>query len=473
MQSPAKPQVRAAIYLRISLDSTGERLAVARQRKDCRAIAAQRGWQVVAEYVDNSISASDVRKRRPGYDGLVAGYERGEFGAIICWDLDRLTRIPAQLEEWITAAQQRGLWLVTANGEADLSTDAGQLFARIKAAVARSEVDRKSARQKAAAKQRAEDGRPPLGVRLTGYDPKGNLIAHEAAVVAEMFARFHAGDSLRGIVAWLTETGVPTRHGQPWNPSAVRSILTNPRYCGRAVYEGKTNGHPGTWPPVVDEALFDMVALRLADPRRRSQHGTDRRHLGSSLYRCGVCGAPMRAHARKVRGTTTIFYRCAGHLTRNATPVDAFVLAVLRERLGRPDLAGLAAVPDSPKVREVAGEIRTLRGRLAQTRRDYDDDLIDGRRYKAKTAKLTAALDAAEAARTRMLAGSEVAGTLLAADPVAAFDAAPIGIKRAVLDFFMVVTLDPAPRGRHFDAGSVRIEPKHDRDEGHDLAAGD
>src|SRR5207244_7492308 len=136
------------------------------------------------------------------------------------------------------------------------------------------------------------------------------------------------------------------------------------------------------------------------------------------------------------------------------------VIAVLRERLGRPDLAGLAAVPESPRVREVAGEIRTLRRRLAQTRRDYDEDLIDGARYKAKTAKLNAALDAAEAARTRMLAGSEVAGTLLAADPVAAFDAAPLGIQRAVLDFFMIVTLDPAPRGRHFDMRSVRIEPK-------------
>lgn len=163
---------RAAVYLRISLDQTGEGLAVARQREQCQQIIEQRGWTAVAEFVDNSISASDARKNRPGYDALVKAYEAGRFDALVTYDLDRLTRQPRQLEDWVDAAEGKGLALVTANGEADLTTDAGRLFARIKMAVARSEVERKSARQKAAALQRAQLGRPPLGVRLTGYTPR-------------------------------------------------------------------------------------------------------------------------------------------------------------------------------------------------------------------------------------------------------------------------------------------------------------
>ncbi|MEQ4207909.1 recombinase family protein [Actinopolymorpha sp. B9G3] len=151
---------RCAIYLRQSLDATGDQLAVRRQQEDCHRLAAQRGWSIVAEYVDNSISASDKRRERPGYDKLVAAYDAGEFDALICWDLDRLTRQPRQLEDWIDRATDRGLLLVTANGEADLSTDAGRLFARIKASVGRNEVERKSARQRRAALQRAETGRP-------------------------------------------------------------------------------------------------------------------------------------------------------------------------------------------------------------------------------------------------------------------------------------------------------------------------
>jgi DNA invertase Pin-like site-specific DNA recombinase len=453
-------KIDTAIYLRISLDPTGDGLAIARQREDCQRIAAERGWHIVEEYAD-TVSAADKRKRRPSYDRMVADYQAGRFGAIVCWDLDRLTRQPRQLEDWIDAAEDRGLLLVTANGEADLSTDGGRLFARVKAAVARGESERKAARQRRAALQRAEHGRPPLGVRLTGYAPDATVAGHEAAVVREMFDRFHAGDSLRGIVAWLTETGVPARGGRPWNPSAVRSILVNPRYAGRAVYQGKANGHTGRWEPLVEDWLFDAVADRLADPRRRSQVGTDRRHLGSGLYLCGVCGQPVVSHSTRAKGKPSVTrYRCAGHVVRSAVPVDAFVLAVLRERLGRPDLAGLLTVPKSPKAKAAAAEIRALRGRLAKTEADYDADLIDGRRYRVKTEKIRAEIAAAEAARARLLAGSNVAATLLAPDPVAAFDAAPLGIQRAVLEFFMTVRLLPARRGHHFDRETVVIEPR-------------
>ena len=129
--------VRAAIYLRVSLDRAMDGLAIDRQRDDCLRITADRGWIVVGTYVDQSRSATDKTKRRPDYDRMVADYLTGSFDAIICWDLYRLTRRPRQLEEWIDAAEARGLRLVTANGEADLTTDGGRMYARVKAAVAR------------------------------------------------------------------------------------------------------------------------------------------------------------------------------------------------------------------------------------------------------------------------------------------------------------------------------------------------
>jgi len=62
---------------------------------------------------------------------------------------------------------------------------------------------------------------------------------------------------------------------------------------------------------------------------------------------------------------------------------------------------------------------------------------------------LKAELDRAEVAQARLMAGSEVAGTLTAPEPVAAFDHAPLGAQRAVITFLMIVRIDPAPRGRH------------------------
>lgn len=450
--------VRCAIYVRVSLDSTGEQLAITRQLEDCRKIAHARGWVVVAEYPDNSISAYK-EKDRPKYNEMTAAYQRGEFNAVIVWDLDRLTRQPKQLEDWVEAAEKRGLLLVTVTGDVDLSTHNGRLYARIKAAVARSEMEMKSARQARAAKQRAEQGKAPKGTRLTGYALDGAVIEEEAALVRKIFDRFHAGDSLRGIAQWLNETGVKTRRGGQWSPSSVRDILTNPRYCGRSVYNrhgGGTDWVPGTWEPIVKEHVFDAVNAKLADPRRRKQEGTDRKHLGAGLYYCPN-GHLVRSHGTPLR------YRCAeGCVTRSAVPIDHAVMKLTRARLALPDVAGLVNRPASKEASDATAEVRRQRGRLVQVEADYDSDLIDGKRYKEKRAKVEAELSTAEARLAQVTAGSEVAGVITAPDPVAAFNAAPLGVQQAVIRYFMDVTLLPAPRGRKgFDPQTIRIMPKH------------
>lgn len=448
--------VKSAVYLRQSLDATGDHLAVDRQREDCLRIAQDRGWTVVEEYVDNSVSASKKNGRRPAYDRMVHDHAAGRFEALVCWDLDRLTRQPRQLEDWIDAAEERGLLLTTANGEADLSTDGGRLFARIKASVARAEVERKSARQKRAAAQRADHGKPPSGVRLTGYTIKGDVVQEEADLVRGIFARFDAGESLRGVAEWLTKAGEPTRRGAGlWHPSTVRTILTNPRYAGRAVYCGQSTGKAGAWEPIVDEATFDSVQARLTDPRRITNRvGTHRKHLGSGLYLCGVCSGPVRAHS----GTR---YRCpGGHITRLGESIDTYVTAVIRARLGLPDLAGLLAAPDTDEAKRLAGHIARLRARLGQVEADYDAGLIDGRRYAVATEKVRAELTAAETARARSVGGVGLGSVLTAPDPVAAFDRAPLGTQRAVLDALATVTLHPTRRGHKFDPETVTITPR-------------
>lgn len=467
--------IKCVLYLRISLDRTGDGLAIERQREACRKIALDRGWVIVREYVDDSISAYKARAKRPDYDQMVNDYADGQFDAIVVWDLDRLTRQPRQLEDWIDAAEGRGLRLVTANGEADLTTDAGKLFARIKAAVSRSESDRKGARQVAAARQRAERGQVPIGLRAFGFDNAGAPLetptwcelatrqeVSEAQVAREIFERFHAGDSLHGIAVWLNARGVPTRYGALWRANSVRQILVNPRYCGRVVYKHRA-AEPGeavqaAFGALLDEAVFDAVNERLADPRRKTAFGTDRKHLGSSVYQCGICAKLVRSTGAQDRTA----YKCPdSHVVRRGAAIDAYVTALIRERLGRRDLAALLAAPAGREAAEAAEAIRVLRGRLQRTRLDYDEDLIDALTLKRKTAKIQAELDEAEARRKRVLAGSEVAGVVGAEDPVAAFDAAPLGAKQSVIRFFCTVELLQVPRGRRgFDPESVRVTPK-------------
>ncbi len=81
----------AAIYCRISLDAGGEGLGVKRQQELCEKLAGEKGWLVSEIYVDNDKSAYSG-KPRPAYERMLADLEAGRRDAVICVDLDRLTR---------------------------------------------------------------------------------------------------------------------------------------------------------------------------------------------------------------------------------------------------------------------------------------------------------------------------------------------------------------------------------------------
>ncbi len=496
-------QTSAAIYLRVSLDHEMDGRTIDRHRQDCQRIARERGWTIHREYVDQSISATDKAKTRPGYDAMVADYQAGKFSAIICWDLDRLTRQPRQLEDWIEAAEDRGLVLVTANGEADLSTDGGRLFARMKAAVARSEVERKGRRQSSAQAQRARQGRAPKGIRPLGYALNGDILEDEAKAVQEVYAAFLAGSSLRGIARALsgedgenvpadvpaTETQTrrlalernqrraeenktrgpadqlamkPVPEPKPWNPASVLMLLRNPRYAGYSTYtpketddEGKKrrsykakivrteDGEPvyGLWEPIIDENTWWKVQEKLDSAERVSNRsGTERKHMGSGLYLCGICGTKVRAHGQR--------YRCAGHVLRSREQVDTYVLTAVRARLGRDDLADLLPDRDEPRLAEIRTLIEKQEARIRRAQRDYDDEIIEGRDLKRIRSKAEAAIAKLDAERLTLSVSDTAGGVLSDQNPVSAFEAGDLGIRRSVVDALCEVHLHHNPKGR-------------------------
>lgn len=175
---------RAVIYARVSLDVPGEGRSVERQLEACRQLCELRGWAVVAERVDNSISAS-TGKERPAWKSVLAMVEAREVDLIVAWHIDRMTRSMLDLEELILLAENAGVGVATASGDLDLTTDVGRMVARILAAVARAEVERKGARQKLANAARAAEGDVHFGgVRPFGYtNDRITIIPKEADAI--------------------------------------------------------------------------------------------------------------------------------------------------------------------------------------------------------------------------------------------------------------------------------------------------
>jgi DNA invertase Pin-like site-specific DNA recombinase len=198
------PPQRAAIYCRISQDRGGEKLGVERQEALCRDLADRKSWPVVEVYTDNDVSAY-AGAVRPQYDAMLEAIRAGQVDAVLCVDLDRLTRQPAELESFITLADDKRVALANVSGEVDLSTSDGRFRARIMGAVARQESERKSERLKRQRDQRAREGKPHPTVRRFGWnDDMSKLDRSEAALIRRAVRDLLAGMSYRavGTTAW-------------------------------------------------------------------------------------------------------------------------------------------------------------------------------------------------------------------------------------------------------------------------------
>jgi site-specific DNA recombinase len=458
---------RAVVYTRISRDRVGAGLGVERQEADCRKLAADLGWEVVTVHADNDLSAYSG-KPRPGYLALLEDVRAGTADAVLVWHTDRLHRSPAELEEYIAVCEPRSVPTQTVKaGPLDLTTPSGRMVARQLGAVARYEVEHMAERQQRARLQAVTDGRWSGGRRPYGYGADGRTVVEaEATVVREVAHQVLAGVSLRRICGDLNARDARTSTGRPWQPKTLRDVLLRPRNAGLMQHRGQVVG-PADWPPILEEDTWRALVFVLADPARRTQTSTARRWLLSRLARCGVCGAPVKSSSTSGR---TIYTCSSGkHVVRDAAKVDAFIEAVVLERLSRPDARELLA-PDK-KVDTVALHARdtALRERLDELGRMYGDDAIDARQLREGTDRIRAqraeiAAQLADAAR-----GSVLAGVVDAGDPARVWAELDLDRRRAIVDTLLEVSILPARRGRrpgwargedYFDARSLAITPK-------------
>ena len=300
---------RAVIYCRQSRDSTGEGAAVERQETASRGLCAAREWPVVAVVTDNDVSASTGRVR-PGWQRVLGMIEAGEVDVVVAWHLDRITRTMRDLEQLIDLTQKRGVGIATATGDIDLTTDVGRMVARILAAVARAEVERKGQRQIAQNQQRVTKGRHRWSHRPFGYEKDTTFREPEAELLRRAYTDVMAGTRLATIRDRWNAASVTTTAGKPWTTQGLGKLLRDPRNCGVIRYQGGEAGK-GDWPPLVDETTFGVAVARL----RNSPHsGTGGAVSASGAWLVGVatcanCGGKVWTR-RKSPTDDTRFYSC-------------------------------------------------------------------------------------------------------------------------------------------------------------------
>lgn len=451
------------IYCRISDDRAGTSAGVQRQETDCRALAAQRGWDSIDVLVDNDLSAYSGRPR-PAYKQLLEQIRAGTATSVIAWHPDRLHRSPKELEEFIDLVEAHRVQVATVlAGTYDLTTATGRMTARIVGATARYESELKSERTKRALRALAEQGVPVSGTRPFGWlDDRATLDPHEAPILRDIADRILAGDTLWAITRDLQERGVRPSRGGRWTHHAVHRCITNPRIAGFRTHCGEIVG-PGKWEPILDELTWRRV-VRVLDERATPGPRRARSYLLSGFLRCGLCDAKLVSRSGRERAGT---YVCSSHPNHGGCGKIKIHAAHLEAEIG----AQILAVIDTPEFQarvnargrddrelELVNDIEQLEHRLDQAANDYYVEAVISRAQLTATSRtLNARLDTARRDLHARQARHRYAG--LTELTAGSWESIPFDRRRAAIaELIEVITIQPATLTRRWDPRRAHVQ---------------
>lgn len=489
------------LYLRKSKGRAG----IPTQRRDGEREAARLRWRIVAEFVDVDATAfSKVgaeRAKRDDYTRMLAmlrADKRDVPLGVIGWHADRIHRNTAEVEGFIEicAAGMHPVQTVRSGGY-ELWTPTGRKRIRNDAVDAAYEVDHLIDRVESRKREKALAGRwsggpVPFGWKLVRPDPdqeERELVLDPPMAEAirwgsEAVVR---GASLRSVAREWNKRGLRRTLGQTWDSRAVRRTLLKPRNAGLVVDQGQIieselPGGKAEWEPIISEELWRAVEALVTDPTRRTSPGPAPRWLGSGLYLCGPCGGVLRVATNGAKNKRSNpdrkyppVYRCFepgnGHVARQAAAVDLYVESVLIARLSQPDVMAVLSEEQPADVDEIRARLAVQEAELASWRRLAEDGEVSAVAF-AKSEKAVLARISDIKAELVAVAGSPLLAELVTADDVEALwesHREDLWWRRAVLDMFVTVSIDPPPLGRpvgwtpgdpYFHTDAIRFEWK-------------
>jgi site-specific DNA recombinase len=347
-----------SLYARVSSQQQADEQTIDSQVDPLKKRIRDDGQTLDAElcFLDEGYSGESLL--RPALERLRDLAYAGGLDRVYIHSPDRLARKHAYQVLLLEELNEHGVEVVFLNQDIQHQTTEGNLSIQMQGIFAEYErakiLERTRRGRRFAARQGKVSvlGDAPYGYRyIRKQDGDGearyDVILEEARLVREIFTWVGvAGLSLGEAARQLNERGIPTRRGKPyWNPGTIRGILVNPAYTGKAHY-GKTRLFPRKTrsrtsrgrpevprrakvsrrtsvdeqevipvPALVSQDLFDAVAERLDENRRRCrERKKGARYLLSGLLVCGCCGSAYcaRGHRARASGGYYVYYRCIG-----------------------------------------------------------------------------------------------------------------------------------------------------------------
>ena len=289
--------MRAAAYARYSTDKQTDN-SIAYQLDAIRKYCREHDITIVATFADEAESGTNTD--REGFRQMVAAAGRGEFDAVVIYDVTRGSR---DVGDWFTfrkAMLMLGVQVIaTTQSLGDITNSNDFLLELISVGMGQREV--LEARQKSinGVAVRARQGAFLGGVPPLGYDiVNGAYVVNpcEARTVRTIFAMYADGQSYNAILEAID--GAIGKRGQPLGRNSLHSILTNERYVGTYTWNKRrvklfrkwAGGAPnpncvrleGHIPAIIDNETWERVQKRMSDNKRNAVNKAKRTYLLSA-----------------------------------------------------------------------------------------------------------------------------------------------------------------------------------------------
>lgn len=346
--------MEASAYARYSTDKQ-QKNSIEYQLTEIRKYCDEKGITITATFTDEAESGTNMD--RPGFQAMVAAARRGEFEAVVIYDVTRGSR---DVGDWFQFRKQMmllGVKVISATQPlGDLTNSNDFLLELLSVGMGQREV--------LETRQKSIDGvavRAKQGVFLGGYPPLGYDVVNgkyvinpsEARTVRTIFKLYGEGKSYDAILEAVS--GAYGKRGRPLGKNSLHSILTNERYIGVYTWNKRkmklfrqwAGGGPnpncvrieGIIPEIIDKNTWERVQKRMSDNKRNASNKAKRTYLLSGLIECEECGATYVGHtSTNAKGHETRYYVCGNkyrtHTCRakniNADEIESFVLDGLK-----------------------------------------------------------------------------------------------------------------------------------------------
>ncbi len=297
--------MKAVLFCRVSSkDQEDSGYSLPSQEKLLTEYAEARGFGI-AKIFSLSESAGGGKQRKM-FLQMLDYLKEHKIKVLVVEKTDRLTRNmkdAVAVNSWIEDDDEKQVHFVKENFVLSRNSKSNDKFIwGIKVTTAQYYLDNLSEEVKKGQKEKLRQGwlpsTPPYGYKTIGE--KGHKIhvvdEQMGQLVIKMFELYATGDySLQKLTTEMHAMGLRSSKGGKVHKSRIHSLLTDPFYIGKNVWNGVES--PGKHEPLIDFETFSKVGKKLVS--RTTPYYRKHMFLFKGLFTCSECGGMITWEEQK------------------------------------------------------------------------------------------------------------------------------------------------------------------------------